>query len=136
MHTLLDAGLVDPVPLDHRITESVWLESTPGHIRGHMSVHIGSQGQRALITGDCASHPVQWAEPTWAQGSNIDVVQSTATRRRLLDEHADSGTTILGTHYPPPTAGRLTKTQGRSRFVPVGHSTATDPGIVCVRRID
>ncbi|MFC0452121.1 MBL fold metallo-hydrolase [Rhodococcus jostii] len=136
MHTLIEAGVVDPVPLDHRVCESVWLESTPGHTRGHVSVHIGSQGQRALITGDCASHPVQWAEPGWAQDSDVDAVQSTATRRRLLAEHADAGTTILGSHYPPPTAGHLTMSQGRSRFVPTAHSTAMDPGIVVARRID
>ncbi|MFF0038874.1 MBL fold metallo-hydrolase [Streptomyces mirabilis] len=115
---LLDAGMVDAVPLDHRIAPGVWLESTPGHTRGHVSLRIESRGQRALITGDLSHHPVQWAEPEWGQLTDFDVAESTATRRRILDEYADTDVTIIGTHYSAPTAGRLTKKDG-GRFVPL-----------------
>jgi hypothetical protein len=29
------------------------------------------------------------------------------TRRRVIDDVADGDTLVLGTHFPPPTAGRL-----------------------------
>ncbi|MFB6783250.1 MBL fold metallo-hydrolase [Streptomyces sp. NPDC056352] len=65
---LLDAGVVDAVPLDHHITDGVRLESTPGHTRGHVAVYIESQGQRALITGDLSHHPA--SGPSWAGASS------------------------------------------------------------------
>ncbi|WP_432013590.1 MBL fold metallo-hydrolase [Streptomyces cucumeris] len=119
MQPLLDAEVVDAVPLDHRITDSVRLESTPGHTRGHVAVHIESQGQHALITGDLTHHPVQWAEPHWTHFSDVDGSASIATRRRIMDTYADTDVTIIGTHYAAPTVGRLTKKDG-GRFIPLG----------------
>lgn len=115
---LLDAGLVDGVPLNHRLTEHVWLESTPGHSRGHVSVWIESRGSRALITGDLLHHPVQWAEPSWGQVSDVDTTASCTTRQRILDEYANTDVTIIGTHFPAPAAGKLVRVNGVGRFVP------------------
>ncbi|MFE2944564.1 MBL fold metallo-hydrolase [Streptomyces sp. NPDC059255] len=115
---LLDAGLVDPVPLNHRITDSVRLISTPGHTRGHVSVLIDSEGQQALVTGDMTHHPVQWAETHWGQATDVDVTVSTATRRRILDDYADTDVLIIGTHYAGPAAGKLTRNNG-GRFIPL-----------------
>ncbi|BCW62927.1 MBL fold metallo-hydrolase [Arthrobacter sp. StoSoilB22] len=116
---LLDAGVIDAVPTDYRITDSIRLESTPGHSRGHVSVHIESGGEHALITGDITHHPVQWAELGWGQVSDVDVEESTATRKRILEEYADKEVLLIGTHYPSPTAGHLVSTPQGGRFVPL-----------------
>ena len=55
---VIEAGLVDFVSMEHRLCDEVWLEPTPGHTAGHVSVHIASRGTEALITGDCIHHPV------------------------------------------------------------------------------
>ena len=47
-----DAGLVDLVETDHRITNEINLIPTVGHTPGHVSVVIKSKGEEALITGD------------------------------------------------------------------------------------
>lgn len=104
---VVDAGLVDLVEPDHRVTSEVGFVPTPGHSPGHMSVLIESEGARALITGDMTHHPVQWAEIDWGFVGDSDPALATATRRRMLDEHGGTGTIVLGTHYAPPTAGRL-----------------------------
>ncbi|MDH3704020.1 MAG: MBL fold metallo-hydrolase, partial [Alphaproteobacteria bacterium] len=44
---VLDAGLVDLVDSDHRLCDEIWLEPTPGHTPGHVSVRIASQGADA-----------------------------------------------------------------------------------------
>lgn len=44
---VFDADLVDLVDSDHRITDEVRLEPTPGHTPGHVSVRITSQGADA-----------------------------------------------------------------------------------------
>jgi glyoxylase-like metal-dependent hydrolase (beta-lactamase superfamily II) len=104
---VIDAGLADLVPPDHRVTDEIRLESTPGHTPGHVAVHVESGGQHALITGDLAHHPVQFAEPDWFADPDTDREQSSATRRRLLSEHGDTDVLVIGTHFAPPCSGHL-----------------------------
>ena len=104
---ILDAGLAELVETDHVLTDEVRLEATPGHTPGHVAVRIASGGAQALITGDLTHHPVQWAEVDWEMPADTDSKQAAETRRRLLAEHADRGTLVIGTHYAAPTAGRL-----------------------------
>ena len=113
---ILAAGLADLVECDHVVTDEVRLELTPGHTPGHVSVRIASQGKEALVTGDMAHHPVQWAEPTWGIAADPDGAQATRTRQRILAQHTDDDLLIIGTHYAPPTAGRLVRRDGRVRF--------------------
>jgi glyoxylase-like metal-dependent hydrolase (beta-lactamase superfamily II) len=110
------AGLADLVECDHVLTDEVRLEPTPGHTPGHVSVRIASGGRRALITGDMTHHPVQWAEPTWGITADSDGAEATRTRLRLLAEHTDGDVLVIGTHYAPPTAGRLVRRGGRVRL--------------------
>lgn len=113
---IVDAGLADLVDSDHRITDEVRLEATPGHTPGHVAVRIESGGEQALITGDLTHHPVQWAEPEWTMRADTDGAQAVRTRYRLLGEHTDAGTLVIGTHYAPPCAGRLVKQDGGVKF--------------------
>jgi len=113
---ILNAGLADLIETDHKINDEVWLEATPGHTPGHVSVHIGSAGERAMITGDMTHHPIQWAEPQWKMVADTDAEQATRTRRRLIDEHANTPLLVIGTHYPPPCAGHLVRDEDGCRF--------------------
>ncbi|XVV38338.1 MBL fold metallo-hydrolase [Streptomyces sp. CA-100214] len=114
---VLDAGLADLVPADHVISDSIRLVSTPGHTQGHVSVLIESKGQSAFITGDMTHHPSQWTEPGWANRTDFDQAESTATRRTILDRYTGTDTIVIGTHYPPPSAGRLVQVNGQHRFL-------------------
>jgi glyoxylase-like metal-dependent hydrolase (beta-lactamase superfamily II) len=116
---VVDAGLADLVPSDHRVTEEIRLEATPGHTPGHVAVHVESGGQHALITGDLAHHPVQFAEPDWFADPDTDREQSSATRRRLLAEHGDTDVLVIGTHFAPPCSGRLVSDGKSWRFAAV-----------------
>ena len=62
---VLDAGLATLVEVDHRVSDELWLEPTPGHTPGHVSVRLSSGDGEAVITGDLMHHPVQVAEPGW-----------------------------------------------------------------------
>jgi len=117
---LFDAGVVDLVDVDHRVTGDVSLEHTPGHTPGHVSVRIRSRDEMAIITGDCMHHAVQLAEPDWHTMVDTDGDQSTATRRRLVAECRDQPVLLIGTHFPPPTAGHVVSTpDGGTRFQPL-----------------
>lgn len=114
---VLDAGLAEPVDSDYRVCDGVWLEPTPGHTPGHVSVHIRSDGCDAVITGDLMHHPVQAAHPDWASAADVDPDQAQGTRRDFIERYANTPTLILGTHFATPTAGHFVTEGGSHRFV-------------------
>ncbi|MEU7835505.1 MULTISPECIES: MBL fold metallo-hydrolase [unclassified Nonomuraea] len=119
VHPIEEAGLLDLVPVPAEVALGVHLVSTPGHTPGHVAVRLTSGGESALITGDCVHHPVQLLYPDIGSCVDIDPEQATATRRALLASLAGTGALVLGTHFPPPTAGRLIADGPAYRLVPV-----------------
>jgi glyoxylase-like metal-dependent hydrolase (beta-lactamase superfamily II) len=113
---ILDAGLADLVDTDHRLTDAVWLEPTPGHTPGHVSVRIQSQGRQAVITGDLMHHPIQCSEPDRLVKFDSDSDMARATRRRFLACCAADRSLVLGTHFPHPTAGHVVRAGEAWRF--------------------
>ncbi|MGW2874151.1 MBL fold metallo-hydrolase [Kitasatospora sp. NPDC001225] len=116
------AGLLDlvDVPAEGlRIVPGLRLLPTPGHTPGHVAVELTSRGRTALITGDCLHHPVQLAHPAIGACVDIDPRRSAATRRELLASLAGTDTLLLGTHFAPPTAGRVLADGEAYRLRPV-----------------
>ena len=114
---LVESGQAQLVETDHRISASVWLIPTPGHAPAHVAVRISSGGADMLLAGDSVLTPVQLAEPQWCGVGDYDRAQSEATRRQLIEEYADTGTVMMGAHFPPPCAGRIVRTPEGVRFV-------------------
>ena len=106
---MVDAGLADLVDTDHRICDEVRLLPTHGHTPGHVSVHIASRGEEAIITGDMIHHPCQIAHPHWSSTADYDQTASAATRDDFLARYADRPVLIIGTHFAAPTAGRIVR---------------------------
>jgi glyoxylase-like metal-dependent hydrolase (beta-lactamase superfamily II) len=113
---VLDAGLAELVDMDHRVSSELSLEPTPGHTPGHVSVRLSSAGAEAVITGDLMHCPVQVAEPEWASHFDSDVAQGRKTRRAFCERYAETGVTVLGTHFHHPTAGRIVRHGPSWRF--------------------
>ena len=114
---VIEAGLVDFVPMTHRLTDEIWFEPTPGHTAGHVSVHIRSNGEEALITGDCIHHPCQIARTDWRSSADYDGEQGVRTREALLAKYGDRPVLVIGTHFATPTAGHIKRAgQGAYRF--------------------
>ncbi|WP_214412014.1 MBL fold metallo-hydrolase [Sphaerisporangium fuscum] len=114
-----EAGLLDliDVPAEGvEIAPGLSLIPTPGHTPGHVALELTSRGQTALITGDCIHHPVQLAQPSIGACVDIDPERSEASRRTLLGSLADTDTLVLGTHFAPPTAGRVVTHEGAYRL--------------------
>ncbi|MGW7573076.1 MBL fold metallo-hydrolase [Streptomyces sp. NPDC054765] len=123
IHPVRDAGLFDLVEVPGEGTEivpGVRLLPTPGHTPGQFAVELRSAGQTALITGDCIHHPVQLSRPGISSCVDIDPAQATHTRRALLASLAGTDTLLLGSHFPPPTAGRVVAEGDTYRLSPVG----------------
>jgi len=113
---VFDAGLVDLVEMDHRISPELRLVPTPGHTPGHVSVAIESEGQRALITGDMVHHPCQLAHPEWSPPFDSDPQASAVMRLGVFSELADQPVLVIGTHFAAPTAGHVKRDGAAFRF--------------------
>lgn len=103
----IDAGLADLVESDLRLNDLVWLEPTPGHTPGHHSVHISSNGEDAVVTGDLCHHPVQFEHPDWSSEPDVDKPAAIEMRRRFAEQYCDDHTLILGTHFGGPSCGHI-----------------------------
>lgn len=114
---IMDAGLNTLVEVDHRIGDEVWIEPTPGHTPGHVSVRIRSDGAEGVITGDLMHHPCQMAHPDWGCTADIDAQQAIRTRRGFMERYGDTPTLVIGTHFATPTAGKIVKDGAAWRFV-------------------
>lgn len=117
---ILDAGLAEIVDENADLGDGLRLESTRGHTPGHVSLWIESRGETALVSGDFLHHPVQCAEPSWAEVGDVDADLARATRRRMLERAAATGALFLGTHFATRPAGRVVPDGSAFRFVPVG----------------
>jgi glyoxylase-like metal-dependent hydrolase (beta-lactamase superfamily II) len=113
---IVDAGLADLVAMDHRISGEMWLEPTPGHTPGHVSVRLRAGDADAVITGDLMHHPVQMAEPAWVTPFDSDPEQAKTTRQDFCRRYADGPVTVLGTHFNHPTAGHIVRHGDAFRF--------------------
>lgn len=114
---LFAEGRADLVDDKRKVTDEVWLESTPGHTPGHFAVRISSRGQDAVITGDLMHHPIQCRYPEWDDNFDVDLPQAKKTRRAFCERYADTGILVLGTHFATPSAGKIVKKDDSFRFV-------------------
>jgi glyoxylase-like metal-dependent hydrolase (beta-lactamase superfamily II) len=113
LNPLADAGVLEVVELDHRVTPEIRLMPTTGHTPGHVSVLIESDGAVGLITGDATHSPIQLAHPELAAARvDHDSAESTRTRRELISRFVDTDALVLGTHFAPPTCGVLRSSDG------------------------
>ncbi|MYD44615.1 MAG: MBL fold metallo-hydrolase [Gammaproteobacteria bacterium] len=106
---IFDLGLADLVEHDHVVCDEVRLVPTPGHTPGHVSVHIESRGEEAIITGDVFHHPCQLANPHWCATADGDQAAALQTRHSFLKNYADRPVLCIGTHFAGVTAGRLVR---------------------------
>ena len=106
---IVDANLHELVEADHRLCPEVRFVPSHGHSPGHCSVMIESKGEKALITGDFAHHPCQFARPEWSSTADFDKAAGEATRRRMLAELAGAPVLVIGTHFAGATAGHVVR---------------------------
>ena len=106
---IFDAGQAVLVEPTHPVTDEVCLIPTPGHTPGHVSVHIKSAGEEAIITGDMIHHPCQICHPDWSSLADSDANLAANTRQDFVTQHADQPVLIIGTHFAAPTAGHIVR---------------------------
>jgi glyoxylase-like metal-dependent hydrolase (beta-lactamase superfamily II) len=113
---VIEARQAQFVADDFSLDNEVWLEPTPGHTAGHVSVRLRSGDTHAVITGDCIHSPVQCVEPGWTMRADSNHALARATRLNFLERHCESGALVCATHFPEPSFGRVVRHDGAFRF--------------------
>jgi glyoxylase-like metal-dependent hydrolase (beta-lactamase superfamily II) len=113
---VIEAGQAELVEPDRRLTGEVYLESTPGHTPGHVSVRISSRGENAVITGDMIHHPIQVAHPDWVCEFDTDPTMASDTRQKFVERYCDQPVHVIGTHFAGPTSGHIVRRGGKFLF--------------------
>jgi glyoxylase-like metal-dependent hydrolase (beta-lactamase superfamily II) len=111
---IVAAGQADLVASDIRICDEVTLIPTPGHSPGHVSLHIRSDGEEGLLTGDVAHHPCQMAHLDWSSTADSDPHQSAETRRALFSRFSDRPVLVIGGHFD---AGHIQRDGDAFKFI-------------------
>jgi glyoxylase-like metal-dependent hydrolase (beta-lactamase superfamily II) len=106
-------GQLDLVESAHAVTRDLTLVPAPGHTPAHACIGIVSGGERAMIIGDLAHHPVQLTETAWEMAFDMDKKLASETRERLAQRLEQEGGLTIGGHFPAPGFGRLVRLDGR-----------------------
>ena len=102
---LLDAGLLDTIEGDARVSAAVEAVLAPGHTPGHLAVVIN---EALLWAGDALVSQLNVPHPEWVSLSDMDGPANEATRRRLLERAAAAGLALAASHMP--IAGSVERT--------------------------
>jgi glyoxylase-like metal-dependent hydrolase (beta-lactamase superfamily II) len=95
---LSEAGVLDLSDGETELVDEVHLVPAPGHTPGHLVVAIGSGGSRATFLADAVLDELQFAHPGWVSAVDVSAEDTILTRRRLFDEAAREGSTVLAYH--------------------------------------
>jgi glyoxylase-like metal-dependent hydrolase (beta-lactamase superfamily II) len=105
------APLADHIVLlehEEEILPGVSVLFAPGHTPGHMVVSFTSGGERLLCSGDTALHPLHLDHPDWLPVFDVLPEPAAASKRRIFDLAASTGSLVLGQHFPPfPNLGHV-----------------------------
>ena len=108
LQPVVDAGLVDLVPCDHRITSHLRFEDTRGHTPAHAAVRVTDPTGAtpgAVLSGDLMHSPLQLVLPDLEVVYDVDRRQGVQARHDFVDRYADSGVLVLAAHFGGDGAG-------------------------------
>jgi glyoxylase-like metal-dependent hydrolase (beta-lactamase superfamily II) len=106
---VVQAGLADLVLDSHRLTPSVRIEVGRGHTDGHSMLHLSSNGEEAMFSGDAFHHPLQLIDHSIKFGDHDDWDAVVDTRRRLVRDSLERNMLLIPAHLPFPHAGWVRK---------------------------
>lgn len=92
----------------------------PGHTPGSLAVRVSSPQGQLLVVADAVYHPIHMEHPSWSSIYDYDPKQATATRRRLLDEAAKTGSLVLAYHMNFPGLGHVIAKGTAWQWQPLG----------------
>lgn len=115
MKPIADLGALQLIEDRLEVTGALTVIPAPGHTPGHQVVLVESSGQRAIVAGDTANHPVQVTLPGVASGTDSDPELAVRTRTDLLGRAEREDRLFVTGHFPQPF-GRIMTEDGIRTF--------------------
>lgn len=102
------------------LVPGITAQDTNGHTPGHTSFLIASGSASLLYQADVTAGyaPLQFHNPNWLVGGDMNGDQAVATRRKLYDQLATDRILMSGYHIPFPSLGYIEKSGTGYRFIP------------------
>ena len=119
---VIESGQAVAVEGGHAIDDRLVVVPAPGHTPGHVMVRLEEGGARAVFCGDAIHHAIQVYAPHWNHAADEHPEEAARTRRRLLEDCAETGALLFPTHFGAPhvTAIRAAADGFSHAFVPAG----------------
>jgi glyoxylase-like metal-dependent hydrolase (beta-lactamase superfamily II) len=106
------AGLIEGYEDGEEPAPGLRLRSAPGHRVGHSILEIGASLVHAV---DIVHHPLQVEHPEWDRTWDAEPEVALATRRTILSELAERGSTVVTSHFA--SSGRIERADDGLRWV-------------------
>ena len=120
MLPLADAGQLDLVDGERRVTDEITIVPTPGHSNGHASVVLASGGESAVYLGDMIQHPAQLERAAWVSSFDIYPLEAMATKKAVVARAIAERQLVVAVHCPFPGLGYMTETaDGKRKWNPI-----------------
>ena len=104
---IVAAGRAVLVEDDFQLNDLIHLSPAPGHTPGQCCANLVSAGEHAIFAGDALHHPLQVYEPDWSTVKCEDRALAIVTRRKLLEDCADTQKLLIPAHFSGNTAGHV-----------------------------
>lgn len=108
------AGLLDGYDDGAEPASGLRLRAAPGHRLGHSILEIGDS---LVLVTDIVHDPLHVEHLEWDRTWDAEPEVALATRGTILAEMAESGSTVLASHFP--SAGRIERVGDRFRWAPL-----------------
>jgi glyoxylase-like metal-dependent hydrolase (beta-lactamase superfamily II) len=112
---LVASGQMRLLDGDSELAAGVYGVVTPGHTLGHMSVRIERNGQHAFFACDLATYAVHFERLAWMTAYDVQPLVTLETKRKWQSWALATGATLIFTHDPTRTVGKLTQDE-RGRY--------------------
>lgn len=112
-----EAEQIEFIEGETRITSDITVIETPGHTADHASVVVANGGETAVYLGDVVQHQAQLERAAWISAFDVLPLVSLETKKRLVAEAIAENHLMICVHNTFPGVGRLTREDGRTRFV-------------------
>lgn len=107
---IVEAGLADMIEMTgDEVIPGISFHPTPGHTMDHASIVLESGGTKALFAGDVLHHPIQVFKPELMSVFDLYSDQTLRSRLWALDYAADQHAIWFSSHFPAPSAGRVSR---------------------------
>lgn len=124
---LAEAGRLDLIDGETRVTDEITIIPTHGHTADHASVVLASAGEKAIYLGDMVQHPVQLERAAWVSSFDVYPLEAMETKKAVVARAIAERQLVVAVHCPFPGLGYMTETEdGKRKWTPVEADAGED----------